>query len=317
MARMTNRRIEWLIRQAEGRPRTRETMGQMAARWGVTPRRLRQIRQQWRVTGKIPQLNPARRPRGPPLTDEQCRQISAAHERTHRGATKVYLALLREGIHIPKMQVYRFMTERGWVQPNPRKQRRRTRVRYEREHSGSLVHGDFHRTSELHPHCILWEDDASRMILSGGEFPEATTEHAIATLQVALRRAGRWNLSIREVNTDRGCQFFANAVLDHERGPGIFQQYLDQQGIRHVVSRPHHPQTNGKVERLWREYDRHRWRWDSLDRFIGWYNHQIHDALWTEQLETPTEAWQRKLPIENQLGLFWKTVEKEVASDGF
>ena len=39
MARMTNRRIEWLIRQAEGRPRTRETMGQMAARWGVTPRR--------------------------------------------------------------------------------------------------------------------------------------------------------------------------------------------------------------------------------------------------------------------------------------
>jgi transposase InsO family protein len=317
MARMTNRRIEWLIRQVEGSPRTRETLGQMAARWGVTPRRLRQLRQQWKQTGTFPQLNPRRRPPNPPLTVEQCQQVTEEHARTPRGATKVYLALLREGIHITKMQVYRFMKDQGWIRPNPRKQRRRTRVRYERQHSGSLLHGDYHRTSGAHPHAIPWEDDASRMVLSGGEFPEATTEHAIATLRVAVHRSARWNVSIREVNTDRGCQFFANAAMDRLPGEGAFQRFLVGQGIRHVVSRPHNPQTNGKVESLWLEYDRHRWRLGSLEDFMAWRNRQVHDALWIEQLETPSEAWQRKVPIENQLGLFWKTIEKEGARNGF
>jgi hypothetical protein len=34
---------------------------------------------------------------------------------------------------------------------NPRKQQKRKRCRYEREHSGSPVHGDWHRTTAKHP----------------------------------------------------------------------------------------------------------------------------------------------------------------------
>ena len=86
------------------------------------------------------------------------------------------------------MQIYRFGKAQGWVVPNPRKQRRRRYVRYERSHAGSLVHGGFHRTSEAHPHCILWMDDASRMILAGGEFSEATAKAAITTLEAWQRK---------------------------------------------------------------------------------------------------------------------------------
>jgi putative transposase len=207
------------------------------------------------------------------------------------------------------MQIYRFMKEQGWVRPNPRKQRRRTRVRYERKHSGSLLHGDYHRTSEDHPHCILWEDDASRLVLSGGEFAEATTEHAITTLEAAIRSAARWNLEIREVNTDRGGQFYSNPGTEREVGEGVFQRFLAEVGLRHVVSRRNNPQTNGKLERLWLEYDRHRWRYARLDQFIRWYNGQIHGALRTDWFETPVEAWQRKLAPENQLGLFLRRIE--------
>lgn len=66
---------------------------------------------------------------------------------------------------------------------------------------------------------------------------------------------------------------------------------------------------HGKLERLWYEYDRHRWRFVTLEEFVGWYNDQIHESVWTELYETPTEAWQRKMPIEVQLGQFLRSVE--------
>ncbi|MGC9443468.1 MAG: hypothetical protein ACP5E9_00835 [Candidatus Methanospirareceae archaeon] len=46
--------------------------------------------------------------------------------------------------------------------------------RYEREHSGSRVNGDWHRTTVNHPNAIIWLDDASRMALTGGEFERAS-----------------------------------------------------------------------------------------------------------------------------------------------
>lgn len=254
-------------------------MGQLAARWGVSPRWLRKLLERWRRTGAIPRMNPRRRPPGPPLSRRQEQLILETYRATPRGATKLYLTLLRRGIRIPKMKIYRFAQAQGWVKANRRKQRPRSRVRYERAHSGSLVHGDYHRTSETHPHCILWEDDASRMLLSGGEFRTATTAHAIATLQIAIRPAARWNLEIREVNTDRGCQFYAS---ERENTPvvgeAVFQRFLRSQGIRHVVSRAPNPQANGKSERIWLEYDRHRLRFATMFQSIDWYNDQVNNA---------------------------------------
>lgn len=304
VTRLTDRRIEWLVRQAMGKAHPKETLGQMAARWGVTPRWLRKLLQRWRESGTVPRLDPRRRPPGPPLTEEQKRLLTEEWSRSHRGATKLYKALARRGIHIPKMQIYRFGKSRGWVVPNVRKQRPRRWVRYERAHSGSLLHGDFHRTTHEHAHCILWLDDASRMVLSGGEFPTETTVSAISTLRTALRRAAQWGLDVREVNTDRGTQFFASSSTRAVRSRHPFPAFLESRGIRHVLSRVNHPQTNGKLERLWREYDRHRWRYATLEEFIEWHNDQIHDSLWVEMFETPREAWQRKMPPEVQLGQF-------------
>ena len=122
--------------------------------------------------------------------------------------------------------------------------------------------------------------------------------------------AASWGLTIRELNTDRGTEFFVSVKSDRpEATPGRFQEYLARQGIRHVVSRLQNPQTNGKLERLWYEYDRHRWRYATLREFIEWYNDQIHDALWLEMYETPGEAFQRKLPTEVLLGLHLRQVE--------
>jgi transposase InsO family protein len=50
----------------------------------------------------------------------------------------------------------------------------------------------------------------------------------------------------REILTDQGRQYTA------WRGVTGFEEELHRQGIRHVKSRPHHPQTCGKIERFWK-----------------------------------------------------------------
>jgi hypothetical protein len=48
-----------------------------------------------------------------------------------------------------------------------------------------------------------------------------------------------------EVLTDRGPQYYT------WRGKSDLTKLLERRGIRHLVSRPHHPQTLGKIERFW------------------------------------------------------------------
>jgi putative transposase len=306
VTKLTDRRIAYLVHQAEVRW-DGDTLPQIAARWSVTRRWLRKLLQRWRESGVVPRLNPNRRPKGPPLTAAQLELIASEWHRAPRGATQIWKSLARHGVHLPHQKVFLYLRQQGWAVANPRKQKPRRRCRYERDHSGSLLHADYHRTTEAHPHCILWLDDASRMILSGGEFPEATSDHAIETLAAALEVAAEWNLTVRDINTDRGAQFYANRRFGADPSLGRFQQFLSERGIRHVVSRVNNPETNGKAERLWLEYDKLRWRFPTLQAWIDWKNDEVHGALW--KLETPREAFQRKLPPETLLGLHLERVE--------
>jgi len=151
-----------------------------------------------------------------------------------------------------------------------------------------------------HPNAIIWLDDASRMALAGGEFEQATHVESIDQFKEAQERARAFNILIGEVNTDRDPRFYSNK----SSGTSAFEHYLESEGIRHVPSRKGNPQTNGKVERLWLEYDRHRWRFDSLEAFLTWYNNRIHGALDYRAGETPEVAFLRKAPPEAILGLF-------------
>lgn len=98
---------------------------------------------------------------------------------------------------------------------------------------------------------------------------------------------------IHALNGDHDTTFTAN----------IYQKFLKKHAIRMIFSRIKNPQRNGKLERLWYEYDRHRWRFSSLQEWINWYNHRLHGALKLEWAETPIEAFQRKLRPESMIGL--------------
>jgi len=102
------------------------------------------------------------------------------------------------------------------------------------------------------------------------------------------------------VNTDRGAQFYSN----HPNSTSQFQEFLNENNIRHIPSKRNNPQTNGKLERLWYEYDKHRWRFETIEEFIQWYNHRLHGSLWLEIGENPSEALIRKLDPSVLLGYF-------------
>ena len=310
MVKLTDKWLAWYVPRAA---RGRETPQVWAPKKGVTVRWLQIRVKQYRETGIVPTLNPNRRPKGPPLTEDERAHIEAARQDTKRGARKIWMYLRRKGIRIPKHKIHAYARLKKWSDPNPKKQKKRNRTRYERQHSGSLLHGDWHRTSEKHPHAIIWTDDASRFAIFGGEFDAESGANTIATFDEARRRLAEWDLSIQQVNTDQGSVFYAVPKRDQAIGYSEFEKHLQALGIQHVPSRARNPQTNGKIERLWLEYDRHRWRFSSMQEFLDWSNDQVHDELWIDDelgiYETPVEALQRKLPQEVLLHLHHRWAE--------
>ena len=276
------------------------TNHQLAKQYEVTERRIQQLVKEYKETGKYPKLNPSRRPKSPSLTEEEKEIIDTAWDEKRLGARLLFHEIQKRTRKIPHHKINKYLLQKGWTIPNPNKQKKRKRCRYERKHSFSLVHGDWHRTTKNLPHAIVWLDDGSRFAVTGAEFPESSLDHSIETFQQAEKVAWVYSSKIREVNTDRGTEFFSN----HPNSISRFQKYLLQKGIEFIPSRRSNPQTNGKLERFWYEYDKHRWRFDSIDSFLNWYNDRIHGALWLKFGETPAEAVIRKLQPESIIGLF-------------
>jgi len=302
MTKLSNKKVKFIVKQAvnEG-----TCTSQLAKLYGVHERRVQQLVKEYKKTGKVPVLNKNRRPKTF-LTEDQKQEINAVHEETRLSPRLLYFELKkRNNIRIPKNKIYSYLKEKGIIKPNSKKQKKRKRCRYERKHSCTLLHSDWHRTTEEHPHCILWEDDASRKILSGTESPERNTRKVIETFKQAQKHAQEYNAFIREVNTDRGTEFYA------QTGNHKFMHFLEKQGITFIPSRRNNPQTNGKIERLWLEYDRHRWRFKTLKAWIEWYNNRLHGALDLQNAETPSEAFIRKLQPESIIGLFYKNITEE------
>ena len=277
---------------------------QLAVQFEVTERRIQQLVKEYKETGKYPKLNHSRRPKGPLLTEEEKQIIETSWKEKRLGARLLFYEIQRRGYKISHQKINKYLLQKGWTIPNPRKQKKRKRCRYERKHSFSLVHGDWHRTSKKHLFAIVWLDDASRFAITGREFTESSLEHSIETFQVAEKEAWIYCSIIREVNTDRGTEFFSN----HPNSISKFQVYLLQKRIKFIPSRRSNPQTNGKLERFWYEYDKHRWRFDSIDKFLQWYNDRIHGALWIKLGESPDDAAFRKLQPKSIIGMFGRWI---------
>jgi putative transposase len=309
MVKLKQKKLKWAIKEKEKGLCNKSA----AERVGVGVRRFQQLHAQFKATGQIPRLSTERRPRKP-LTEEEKKVIDLAlHDSGLKGAVSLRLHILKhEGRSISHNKIHQHLLRRGVSREDPKKKKQHKYCRYERDHGFSLVHLDWHESRAVPGKqvCVV-EDDASRFILSGDEFDDALAEYNIGLVKQAMSIGEKqYSATIREVNTDRGSQFYANRY-DHlgEKGVSEFELFLQQEGIRHILSRRNHPQTNGKEERWFRTYEENRARFSSFREFIGWYNNRIHLGLSRREGITPDEALMRKLQPASLLGLFWRLIE--------
>ena len=299
---LTQKKIDWIIRWKKNGKQTKE----IAIAQKISRRRVQQLYKEYKRTGKIPMLKKNRRPKKR-LTEEEKQIIGKAYNEVFLGARLLRYHIKRYyRINIPHNRIHEYLLERGYAKENERKKRQRKRCRYERKHSLSLVHADW--LEWMGKQVIAYEDDASRKVLSIGEFNSASTRNSIDVLNKAISEVKSYCGSINELNTDRGTQFFPNKKNKKGKAESKYLRYLEYVGIKHIPSRRSNPQTNGKVERWVQEYKRHRHRFNSAEEFMSWYNNRLHGSLDLENAETPNEAFMRKMRSECLLGMFYRNV---------
>lgn len=91
-------------------------------------------------------------------------------------------------------------------------------------------------------YVIGFLDDHSRFIVGWGLYRFQTAANVVEVFRAGIEKHGL----PKEVLSDNGRQYYS------WRGRSKFTEMLTKLGIRHIRSRPYHPQTCGKIESFWR-----------------------------------------------------------------
>jgi transposase InsO family protein len=219
--------------------------------------------------------------------DERAKAILATQAQTPGGGSRRIRDVMRRflGIGVSATTVRRVLKAEGIKPQAARRRMRREPVvqHFERAEPNQLWQSDLftfllRRHERLYVAAFL--DDHSRYLVS---LAIAHHQRSVLVLEALSRGIAEYG-SPREILTDQGRQYTA------WRGSTEFEAELKRHGIQHVKSRPHHPQTCGKIERFWKTL------WEELlsrtvfadfedcqrrvNLFIQHYNfHRPHQAL--------------------------------------
>lgn len=304
MVKLKEEKLNWALKQKGKKNKD------LAFTCGIKIRRFQQLKSYYKKTGEVLMLKRNRRPKTVISDDEKVLIDKAIVESKLTGAVSLRLYIMKYcNRNLSHRKLHAYLSSKGISKPDKKKQKQRSYCRYERTHSFSLVHLDWHE-SKIIPGkqvCVV-EDDASRLMLVGGEYDNATGENSIALMKKAIKLAfEEYCAFIRSANTDKGSQFYANKFDEKgKKGWSEYELFLQSIEIRHIPSRRNHPQTNGKLEKWFDTYERNRSKFDSFEEFIKWYNNRIHLGLSRKEGITPYEVVLYKLRKESLIGLFWK-----------
>ena len=263
---------------------------------GVSPRHARRVHAEFCEAGGLPTRRPVGRPKSEPPTQDEINAVLDSHAAEPVGALRTAYRL-RGTIDISYGKVYRIMKDNGLVQDSPAKSKKRKYVRFERKYANAMWHTDWHVMKDPRlkgANLVTYLDDSSRRITGFGLFKEATSENAVAVLVAAIARCGVPATML----SDNGSCFVGQRGGRQPSGswtPTAFEDELLRRGIGLINSRPYHPQTNGKLERLHASIEAELHHYDSLEAYVEYYNcRRLHFSLDIKNQETPIEAWRSR-----------------------
>jgi putative transposase len=208
---------------------------------------------------------------------------------------------LRPGVRINHRRIHLVLREEGLAVSEPHKQRRRKWIRYEREHSNSLWHTDWHKIKDERwkgRWLICYEDDASRFIAGYGVYPTLASPYSVEVFDRAIKRYGK----PKSILSDHGSTFYAVESVAREKGLTEFERYLLKNKIKFITGRVDHPQTNGKIEKFFDIFEKKVKFFSSIDEFMKRYNEvRPHGAFDLSKLETPVQMFYQKMEDRQQI----------------
>ena len=269
----------------------------IAKQFGVTKRRIEQIWKEYNDTGEIPKPKKVGRKPYQEIPENMDQRVLDAHERYKIGAAMI-AKYFRDKFNIRLGHAYyhSILLDNGMANENPnKKKRRKPWIRYERMHSLTAVHMDWHFNSTLNKWVCVVLDDASRRLLSWGEFDSPSAENSITLLRQAYKKY-LYIRPIGQVITDLCSHFYANKRDAKGNANHSFELFCSKLGIKHILCRYKHPQSNGKIEKWFHLYKTYRAEFKSLDDLALWYNTvRPHMSLNLDAWETPDKAFWSKL----------------------
>jgi putative transposase len=289
---LTEHKIEQLIKFKK----KKKSNNFIAKELKVTKRRVLQIWSEYKRTGKTPVL--LKRGKKPDKSEKYKEVVKKLFHQLLISPRILKKELDKLKINISHMTIYKILKKERYINMQKNKQRQRVYVKYERQYSDELWHMDWAEFDGLKVLAII--DDASRFIVGYGIFNEATVENTIEVTKKAIEKYGKPDAIL----TDRGSQFYYNKKDGDFKT--AFQVFLEMQNIKHIVGRVNHPQTNGKVERLFGVI-KYRWKYLlDFNKAVNWHNNiKPHMCL---NYDRPYQAYHYKQRPEKLVGWFMEMI---------
>ena len=191
------------------------------------------------------------------------------------GSFKMYYILKKRGFGVSQRQIQKIYNTSNFKMNKRRRPNQIKFVKYEWPEPNALWHVDWTTCPYTGKQLIAFIDDYSRFIVHAEFFSNATIENTILAFENAMQKHGK----PENILSDNGSQF----TNTHKRGDPKheFTKFCNKNGIKHILGRIHHPQTNGKIERWFGTYKGEMTdHYKNLDHFVYIYNHvRPHQSL--------------------------------------
>jgi putative transposase len=254
---------------------------------GISVRRVYQVKEAFDQTGELPDIGKlSGRPRKP-FEEWEIITVKEAFVKYRVSADTLERLIDRDyKKHIGHNRIHQILVYLAYAKKkNIKDKRKKDWIRYERRHSLTAVHIDWHYLKGTWIFGV--EDDASRKLLALIESEKESTDNSIVGMDDALKHG-----PIKQCISDHGSTFTTNFIEGNSR----FRDYLKSKDIKPILCKIKHPQSNGKIEKWFECYDRNRHAFKTKREFMFWYNDlRPHRALNFDILETPSQAFIRKL----------------------
>jgi transposase InsO family protein len=229
------------------------------------------------------------------------------HDQGHDcGAATIAYHLTGRIENVPsRATIWRILKREGLIVPEPQKRPRSSLIRFEADLPNETWQTDvthWHLTQAEHVEILNVIDDHSRLFLASEAYPTVKAQDVVDTFHKAACLHGL----PASLLSDNGAVFTATP----RKGKVLLQTELERLGINSKNSRPYHPQTCGKIERLHQTLKRYLAHQPTaktlaelqsqLDTFVHYYNNiRPHRAL---HGRTPLQAYNARIKARPATG---------------